>query len=67
MGRRIIASLVLVTLMFIVVCAQKVTTDSAPNIDWSKYHTYSWAEGTPAQNPLMAQRIVTGIDAQARR
>ena len=44
--------------------AQKVTTDSAPNVDWSKYHTYSWGEGTPAQDPLMAQRIVAGIDAQ---
>jgi hypothetical protein len=20
---------------------QKVTTDSAPNVDWSKYHTYA--------------------------
>ena len=43
---------------------QKVTTDSAPNVDWSKYHTYSWGEGTPAQDPLTAQRIVAGIDAQ---
>jgi hypothetical protein len=43
---------------------QKVTTDSAPNVDWSKYHTYSWTEGTPAQDPLVAQRIVAGIDAQ---
>ena len=64
MQRRTIASLALVTSMFVVVCAQKVTTDSAPNIDWSKYHTYSWGEGTPAQNPLMAQRIIAGIDAQ---
>ena len=43
---------------------QKVTTDSAPSVDWSKYHTYSWAEGTPAQDPLMGQRIVAAIDAQ---
>jgi Domain of unknown function (DUF4136) len=43
---------------------QKVTTDSAPNVDWSKYHTYSWSEGTPAQDPLTAQKIVAGIDAQ---
>ena len=43
---------------------QKVTTDSAPNVDWSKYHTYAWGEGTPAQDPIMAQRIVAGIDAQ---
>ena len=43
---------------------QKVTTDSAPNVTWSKYHTYSWGEGTPAQDPLVAQRIVAAIDAQ---
>jgi hypothetical protein len=43
---------------------QKVTTDSAPNVEWSKYHTYAWAEGTPAQDPLLAQRIVAGIDTQ---
>ena len=64
MQRKIIASIALVTSMFVVVYAQKVTTDSAPNIDWSKYHTYSWGEGTPAPNPLMAQRIVAAIDAQ---
>lgn len=43
---------------------QKVTTDSAPNVDWSKYKTYAWGEGTPAQDPIMSQRIVAGIDAQ---
>lgn len=43
---------------------QKVTTDFIPGTDWSKYHTYSWGEGTPAQDPLVAQRIVAGIDAQ---
>lgn len=45
------------------VFGQKVTTDSAPNVDWSKFKTYSWGEGTPAQDPLTAQRIVAGIDA----
>lgn len=44
--------------------AQKVTTDSVPGTDFSKYHTYSWGEGTPAQDPITAQRIVAGIDAQ---
>jgi|SRR5215472_4381890 len=46
------------------VFAQKVTTDSAPNVDWSKFHTYSWGEGTPAPNPLTDQKIRAGIDAQ---
>lgn len=43
---------------------QKVTTDSVPGTDWSKFHTYSWGEGTPAQNPIVDQRIIAGIDAQ---
>jgi Domain of unknown function (DUF4136) len=43
---------------------QKVTTNSVPGTDWSKYHTYSWGVGTPAQDPITAQRIVAGIDAQ---
>ena len=61
---RIMLGLGLLMLMVSAVSAQKVTTDSAPNVDWSKYHTYSWGEGTPAPNPLTAQRIVAGIDAQ---
>jgi len=43
---------------------QKVTTDSMPGRDWSKFHTYSWGEGTPASDPLLAQKIVSAIDAQ---
>jgi hypothetical protein len=51
-------------LLAINVMGQKVTTDSAPNVDFSKYKTYSWGEGTPANDPLTAQRIVAGIDTQ---
>ena len=43
---------------------QKVTTDSMSGRDWSKFHTYSWGEGTPASDPLLAQKIVAAIDAQ---
>ena len=43
---------------------QKVTTDSMTGTDWSKFHTYSWGEGTPASDPLLAQKIVAAIDAQ---
>jgi len=43
---------------------QKVTTDSVPGANWSQYHTYSWGEGTPAQNPITDQRIIAGIDTQ---
>ncbi len=43
---------------------QKVTTDSVPGTNWSNFHTYSWGEGTPAQNPITDQRIIAGINAQ---
>jgi Domain of unknown function (DUF4136) len=56
----VLALLLLATSAF----GQKVTTDSVPGVNWSSFHTYSWGEGTPAQDPIMAQRIVSGIDAQ---
>jgi hypothetical protein len=43
---------------------QKVVTDSVPGTNWSNYHTFAWTEGTPAQDPITAQRIVAGIEAQ---
>ena len=57
----------LLTMLLVVVvsaAAQKVTTDFAPGTDFSQYHTYTWGEGRPAKDPLIAQRIVAGIDAQ---
>jgi hypothetical protein len=44
--------------------AQKVTTDFAPGTDFSQYRTYTWGEGRAARDPLIAQRIVAGIEAQ---
>ena len=44
--------------------AQKVTTDFDPQTDFSQFHTYTWGEGRAARNPLVAQRIVAGIEAQ---
>ena len=54
------------SLMFTAVAAlgQKVKTESAPGVVWSAYHTYSWAEGTPAKNPEIAQKIVSGIESR---
>ena len=43
---------------------QKVTTQSAPNVNWSQYKTYSWGPSESAANPILAQYIVNGIDAQ---
>jgi len=43
---------------------QKVTTDSIPGTAWSNFHTFAWGEGTPAQDPIIAQKITDGIEAQ---
>ena len=44
--------------------AQKVTADFDPSGNFASYKTYVWGEGTPARDPLVAQRIVAGIEAQ---
>jgi hypothetical protein len=44
--------------------AQKVSVDFDKAADFSKFKTYAWATGTPAENPLVHQRIVTGIESQ---
>lgn len=46
------------------VFAQKVTVDSDKSTNFSNYKTYAWGQGTPASNPLMAQRITDGTDQQ---
>ena len=40
----------------------KVSTDFDASANFAQYHTYAWGEGTPARNPLIAQRIVEGIE-----
>lgn len=44
--------------------AQKVNVDFDKSTDFSKYKTFAWAGGTPADNPMVHQRIVAGIEAQ---
>jgi hypothetical protein len=44
--------------------AAKVNTDFDATADFSQYRTYVWGEGNPARNPLIAQRIVEGIEAR---
>lgn len=58
--------LVVIALLILASAAlgQKVTTNSAPNVNWSKYHTYAWGEGTAPNDPLIAQQIVAAIDSQ---
>lgn len=44
--------------------AQQVTVDYDKGTDFSKYKTFAWGKGTIADNPLVHQRIVAGIEGQ---
>ena len=41
-----------------------VATDHDPAADFSRYHTYYWAQEPNVSNPLVQQRMVAGIDAR---
>ena len=41
-----------------------VTVDHDPAADFSRYHTYYWAQELQINNPLAKQRILAGIDAR---
>jgi len=58
---RTIATLLL-TMLCAAAWAQDVKVDWDRAANFSGYHTYAWATGTPAKNPLMGQRIVDGVD-----
>src|SRR5215204_2997668 len=44
--------------------AQKVNVDWDKAVNFAGFKTYDLAKGTPAANPLMADRIVQDVDAQ---
>jgi len=44
--------------------AQDVSVDFDRGSDFSKFKTYSWAEGVPAKNPLIDQQIRSNIEGQ---
>ena len=64
MRMKFYAPLSLIFLISVTAYAQKVNTDFDKNANFSSYKTYTWAEGTPARNPLGHQRIIAGIEAQ---
>ena len=41
-----------------------VSVDYDKSVDFSRYGTYAWLEGTPAQNPLVQKRIVAAIERE---
>jgi Domain of unknown function (DUF4136) len=44
--------------------AQDVSVDFDRSSDFSKFKTYSWADGVPAKNPLIDQQIRSNIEEQ---
>jgi hypothetical protein len=56
-------TLILIALLAVTVNAQKVKVSSDPAIDFAKYKTYAWDQGTLA-NPLIKQFIVTAVDRE---
>ena len=43
---------------------QKVEVKYDKTVDFSKYKTYTWAEGMPAKNPIINKMITDQIDQQ---
>jgi hypothetical protein len=41
-----------------------VQSEQAPNVDFSRYHTYSWAEEPQTQSPIVRDKLVRAIDAE---
>ena len=56
-------TLILIALLAVTVNAQKVKVSSDPGVDFSKFKTYAWDQGTLA-NPLIKQFIVTAVDRE---
>jgi hypothetical protein len=46
------------------VYAQKVTTDSNPSAPFGSYGRFAWADGTPAPNPVVEQRVHAMVNAE---
>lgn len=40
-----------------------VTVDHDSSTDFTQYHSFTWAQGTPAGNPLNEERIVNAVRA----
>jgi hypothetical protein len=47
-----------------VASAQKVNVDFDPAVNFTKYKTYAWTQGTPSPNPLGEQRVHDLVDQQ---
>lgn len=63
--KRVLLSFVFVLFVSGIALAQKVSVQTDPGTDFTKYKTYAWGpESHKAPNPMTDQSIVEGIDAQ---
>jgi hypothetical protein len=57
--------LLIVILSAVQVNAQKVKVGVDPNVDFSKYKTYTWDKSVLSANPLIQQMIIEEVDKAA--
>jgi uncharacterized protein DUF4136 len=59
---RVLCSLVAFSLFSVALLAQEIHTDYDHNVDFSRYHTYSWMK-VHSDSPLWKPRIVQDVDS----
>jgi len=55
---------VLAMLLAVPAATAQVKTDYDPQVDFSRFKTWTWMEGTPAPDPFSQQRIEDAIEAK---
>ena len=54
----------LAVLLAVPAATAQVKTDYDPQVDFSRFKTWTWAEGTPAPDPFSQKRIEDAIEAK---
>ncbi len=60
--KRLALILLLIISAAVSVAAQKVRAEADPNVDLSRYKTYTWSQGMAGANPLVNAQIVMEVD-----
>ncbi|MGH7466699.1 MAG: DUF4136 domain-containing protein [Longimicrobiales bacterium] len=47
--------------------AARTEVDYNPDVDFKRFGTYSWRDGTPSPNSLIDQRIIDSVDRELRK
>lgn len=65
--RRFVPVLSLCLALAVTLALAGVTVDYDKEADLTKYKTYAWKEGTPAQNPLNEERVHKAVEAALQK